>query len=214
RGLMTDEEYLDLAAGYGYSYDRAVTLLALARQPYTTAEVTDLARFTDTPDEQLISLLREAGYDADRAQTLLYVLRRRDLQKLLDELATRARALYQTGRLSQPQLEDILSSAHFSQDEIGVILATEDLSRAVAKQLTQSDLLAAYRDQVLDAAAVRAHLRQLGYQDEDVDVLLAMQHKQLSPSQVLDLLTRGRITPEEAQTRLVGLGYSADDAAA
>jgi hypothetical protein len=212
RGLISDEQYLDTAAGYGYSYDRAAILLALARQPYSTAEVIDLSRYLQIPDSQAIDLLREQGFDADRAGTLLFLQQRRALQKVLDELVVQARHLYQTGRLDQAQLEGILTSAHYGQDEVGVILATEDLVRGVAKQLSVAELLQAYRDQVLDAPTVRDRLRQQGYDDVDVDVLLAMQHKQLSPSQVLDLFTRGKVSAEEASSRLVGLGYSQADA--
>src|SRR5438270_403671 len=128
------------------------------------------------------------------------------------ELAREARTLYGAGRLTQPQLEDILASAHYSIDEIQVILAAEDLKRAVGTQLTVTEELAAYRDQLIDGPDLRERLRTRGYDDADIDLLIAMQHRQLSPSNVVDALIRGQLTPEEATAKLTGLGYSQADA--
>ena len=212
RGLITDEQYLDATAGLGYTYDRAAILLSLARQPYSTADAIDLYRFLQFPDTQVVDLLREQGYDKERAGTLLFLADRRAMQTHLDELAREARTLYGAGRLTQPQLEDILASANYKTDEIQVILAAEDLKRAVGTQLTVTEELAAYRDQLIDGPDLRERLRTRGYDDADIDLLIAMQHRQLSPSNVVDALIRGQLTPEEATAKLTGLGYSQADA--
>ncbi len=212
KGLVDDATFLDAAAAAGYSHDRAAILLGLRQQNYSTAEVEDLSRLLAVPDDLAIALLREAGWDSGRASTLLQLTRARQVQKALDELAVQARKLYQTGRLTQGQLTSILEEAHFPPAEVGIILATEDLVRAEAKQLTVSEIQAALRDGALDPGPARQRLRALGYQDEDVDLLLTVRGKQPSSGQIIDAVVRARITPEEGQARLVREGYSAADA--
>ncbi len=212
RGQLTDEGYLDAAAAAGYSHDRAALLLALAAQPYSTADVVDLVRYTGIPDEFAVGLLREAGWDSGRATSLLELSRKRQEQTVLNEVAATARALYKAGRITAEQLQAFLEQAHFTQTEQGMVLAVEGMARAVEKTLDRTEILAAYKAGIEDPPTTRGRLRQLGYQDPDIDVLLALQHRVLSVSQILALLTAGRLTQEEAMTRLQGEGYPPADA--
>ncbi len=212
KAQIDDVTFLDAAQAAGYSHDKAAQLLALGQRFYDVAQIRILNRLLAVPDTLALDLLREQGYTHGRDRAVLDILHAQDREVVLKELAAQARKLYQAGRLTQGQLTAILEEAHYRSDEVGIILATEDLVRAEQKQLTVAEIQTALRDGALDPGPARARLRQLGYQDQDVDILLSVRGKQPSSGQIIDAVVRGRLTPAEGQARLQREGYSPADA--
>lgn len=212
QGHLDDAGFIDVAESFGYTHDKAALLLSSARTPYTVAQIEELGRFESVGEDILLFLLRDHGYETERGRTILALARERETQKILDSLATTARRLFRQGKVTEQQLDAMMAEAHIPQRDRQIIMAEEQLLRAEGRSLTTGELLLAARHETLTAVEVRQRLRQLGYANDDIDVLLGNERRQLSTGQIVDALTRGRIPAGEAVRRLEAEGYTPEDA--
>lgn len=212
RGLLTDDQFLDLAADLGYSYEKATVLLALAQKTMPEADVEILWRKGLITEEDALRLVEEQGYGHDRAAAIWEARRGVRGQTLLDELAKTARDLFRQGDLTEDEYRAYLAEAHYHDEEIGLALQADQLALRREKPLSDGQLFQAIQHAALTQEQVRAELRKRHYTDDTIDVLFAIQVRQLTSGQVVDLFVRGAIVRAEAITRLERLGYTADDA--
>src|SRR5579864_811916 len=214
RGLLDAAAFADVAADAGFSPDRAQILLALAAQPLSQAEITQLYRQRKVTRDDAVGLLRSAGYLEADAGHLVDHADGLEQQKLLSEIATTARRLYKAGDLTEDEYRGFLGEANFTDDEITLALAADQLAMREEKALTLAELHGLLAAKLITPEDYRARLTRMHYASADIDLFLAQGVKKLSPHQIAVALTQGKLTEEQAQADLIALGYSADDAAA
>jgi len=214
RGLLDDAAFGDVAADAGFSQERARILLALAAQPLGQAEITQLYRQQKVTRDDAVSLLRSAGYLEADAGHLLDHADGIEQQKLLSEIASSARRLFKAGDITEDDYRGFLGEANFTDDEITLALAADQLAMREEKALTLAELHGFLAAKLITPEDYRARLTRMHYASADIDLLLAQGAKKLSPHQVAVALAQGKLTEEAALADLIALGYTADDAAA
>jgi len=211
RDAIDDETFLEAAQDAGYSHDRAMLLLGLARKEWTPAQLRDLWRFHDLPEEAVLQILQRQGYTAGMDTTLFTLLAGEEKIRLMRELEAQSRRLYRRGDFNDGDLRAVLLQSGLRDDEISIVIATETLARQDEKRAPVGDVLRAYQEAVLSAEETRQRLRTEGYPETDIDLLLALQVKRLSSGQLVEAFIRGRLTREEVTQRLVAQGYREDE---
>jgi len=212
QGLLGDGETAALLRDRGYTYDLANLLLNLAQKDFTLDQAAQLLQLGRIDDGKFQEIVRRQGYGADRAQLVGDLVRGKRSLGLLEEIADQARALYRVGQLEVGELQQVLGEAGYRAEEVELVLVREELARREARLLGKGEILSAYQDGTFDEATTRAHLRRQRYDDETIDVLLALQRRQLTPAEILTVYTAGRLDRTEALRRLVARGYDPEEA--
>jgi hypothetical protein len=135
---------------------------------------------------------------------------------------------YRQGRITRDQAIGRLVELDYDEDEADFFLSNVDVdideqrardAERDTRELTQGVVLRAYRDRVIPNAEASALLADLGYDDDQVSILLAVQDFDVE-SDLANLRARvveqdfkhARISDGEAMTRLAGAGINADRA--
>lgn len=213
KGLATDDQFYDTMAARGYNAARSMVLLNLHQKDFSLAEAQRLWRLRLIDDGKLHAIVRRHGYGDARADLLSTLLRTEKQQTILDELVATARRLFAMGRIGDGELTAILREAHWTDEEIALVRTHESLLRLEQKTLAVGEILEAFERGLILALETRTRLRNLGYADADIDILLGLRVRRLSVSQVTELFSRGALPRSEAERRLEGFGYSPEDAA-
>jgi len=212
QGLLSDADTAALLRDRGYTYDLGILLLNLQQKDFTLDQAAQLLALGRIDEGKFQEIVRRQGYGAERAQLVGDLVRGKRSLGLLEEIADQARALYRTGQLDAGELQQVLGEAGYRTEEIELVLVREELARREARQLTSGQILEAYQQGTFDEAATRGALRRLRYEDDTIDVLLALQRRQLTPAEILTVYTAGRLDRAEALRRLVARGYDQEEA--
>ena len=100
-----------------------------------------------------------------------------------------------------------------------IIKANEKLAPKLSKAPGVSELEFAYRKGIISEEEFKARLKDMGYSDEDITLEVAVAKarnvvpsKTLTTSEVLRAFKEGILNPNETASRLLSMGYDADDA--
>lgn len=175
RGRWTREQAGEELARQGYSEDRIEALIAATKKRLTPSQVID-GIFTALFDEETaIRMLMEDGYDDVTARTLLAIERAQRNDALSKRLADAAVSAYQTGAITDFELDTALGAA---LPEASIRQFYRDLAAfgrdARMKELSESDLEAAVKRNIISMSEYRAGLARLGYSPEAAGVLELM----------------------------------------
>jgi len=207
KGFMTDEQFYDTMAARGYNASRAAVLLNLHQKTIAVPEAVRMWRLRMIDDAKLLAIIRSEGYGEVRADLISTLVKSEKGEKILDEIATTVRSLWRRGRLTDEELRGALRDAYWTETEISLVLAHEQLLTRERATLTVAEELEAFQHAIIPEGDMRRRLRGQGYVDADIDVLLAVRARRLTEAQVIELFIRRRITRAEAETRLARLGY-------
>lgn len=212
QGLLTDDQVLTWLRRHGFNYERATLILNARQKRLSPAEAGDLYRTGAIGEDQLLQIIRHGGFGEERAALIYKLEQGKRREGLLGRLATHVMTLYQRGKVTKDELATLLREAHFKDDEIELAVLVGNLENTASRDLSETQLLDAFGQGVLDALTVRGRLRHLGFDDQDIDVLLALHTKKLVSRDILEAAARGLVSRADAINRLTVQGYSAEDA--
>ncbi len=207
KGFVTDEQYYDTLAARGYNASRAMVLLNLHQKQISVADATRMFRLRMISETKLTEIIRGQGYGEVRAGLVATLVKSEKGEKILDEIAATVRHLWQAGKLTDEELRGALRDAYWTETEISLVLAHENLLRREGKSLTVAEELEAFQHALIDEVQVRASLRRQGYLDTDITLLIGIRTRRLTEAQVVELFIRGQLNRLDAEGRLRRLGY-------
>jgi len=210
---IDDATYEDWMTDHGFNFERRSLLLEEAMANPTRAEIEQWLQLGVVDEDYAAQKLRRAGYREEDVWRYLSAFRLQRSSDELQALIRTAERLYQDGRVSLTYLQQLWDQAGLLPEEQDLRIVRLQLESATEKTLSKGEVLDAYRDGAIDEGEARARLCQMGYVDEDIDVLLRRETRRLSPAQVVDAAIRGLLSREEATQRLLQFGYSESDAA-
>jgi len=132
--------------------------------------------------------------------------------------------LFKTGKIDETTFRNLLKEMGYTDKAINayVQLAKEERTEK-ERDLTKSEILRAYREGILSEDEVRDKLREMGYDPEEIDILINLykpqkeievrgERRKLSLSTIRKAYYNGLIDKDTALVRLRDLGYSDEDA--
>lgn len=185
-------------------------------------------------DVELTSALLSMGYDDDSAAfTLRLEKARKDAkaaterarhEKAVATIGRRVRRLSRAGRLDEEVVRLELEELDVSDEGIARFFATYKVKPLPAsKDLSRADELAAFRLGIVDETTLRERLARLGLDERETSQLIATERakmkkpagaggKDLSKGDIMSLLKKGVMDPDEAHEGLTRIGYDANEA--
>jgi len=198
-------------------------------------------RYNMLSAEQLQERYEWLGFKTEDAQIMSGVALRSSLDRYYTRLETVARAAFRKGKLSEGAFKSILKIINTPEEAIPIIFAAERLATAVdvrevteePRTLTASQILSLYKQEILSHDQALSRLEAMEFSVEDAGLLLSLYApvppapppktvedrraellrgpRILSPSEVLKAYSTGLINREDASTKLLGMGYTAED---
>lgn len=178
-GAWTPQRGIEELAKSGVPEDTARAILeeALTGKLATERDLvkTDiLAAYRDGLMEagQATSSLEGLGYDADEAQLILAIEDHRWEESFRTALVSRFRALYTSGKITEDEAQAGLAKLGLAGKAAAKYLALWDAARETPyAALTESQVRAAAKAGVVDAAYYRTWLTDHGYTSDEADIL-------------------------------------------
>jgi hypothetical protein len=218
---LTEAEALDQFDALGFRSQDAYQLLQLADAIPGIGELQQAYLFGLRDETFVRDQLARIGYDAAGVDLLVDVYLKRAETAGGDMLRTVAQKGYLEDHLSEAQYRAILASVNVPQPSIDLEIQAAALVKTWGRlQLTIAEVKALNLAGQIDDHASLSKLVANGYSQEDGQTIIDSWHKGakagrlgLGESKLLSYELGGLITRDEAYSRLVGLGYKADDAA-
>jgi len=184
RARWTREQVGEELARQGYSEDRIEAIITATKKRLTSSQVID-GIFVALWDEAIAkTMLMEDGYDDTTAAQLIAIERAQRNDALSRRLADAAVSAYQSGAISDFELDTALGAA---LPDASMRVFYRDLALfgrdARAKDLSESDLETAVKRNIITMSDYRAGLRRLGYTDDAAGVLELMLRDTLNDAQ-------------------------------
>jgi len=177
--------------------------------------------------EDLTERYEWLGYKPEDARLMAGLAQRWSLDRYYTRLETVARAAYRRGKLSREGLLEILKQINTPKPAIDLIIEAEDIAREamvrepgeVENTLTTSQVLSLYRKSLITHEYASTRLKDMGYPDEDVSLLLSLAAPSPEPVEVnRDLITaasmlyrEGLLSKDEFEGFLRKAGLSEED---
>ena len=136
--------------------------------------------------------------------------------------------MFREGKITETDARLRLRELGYSPDEVQLLIelyrpAQRAEKAAKERDLTTSQILTAFRYGLISEAEARAWLKDLGYDDREVDLLIRIEKvkiqssvkeraRDLSKTDILSMLAKQLLSPEEAKQMLIDIGYSEEEA--
>lgn len=226
RGHISVTEYFDLMAHKGWTSERAGILRLLNSETLSRSDIQRLLNAGVLTDSAATNHLTALGYTGPMAETVLWLLKNERLQGMNGALAQLARDMFRDREIGQDQFLLLLQQADYTPEERAQLLAIGQLERSRPRRLSASTMEEAFREDLVDTAALGVYFAQEGYSPADVQILvtLAVRAKlraeardeaaqlaklpKLGLSHFLEFHRRGIIASQELVTALAGLKYT------
>jgi SOS response regulatory protein OraA/RecX len=125
-----------------------------------------------------VAALQPLGYEADEAEMIIEVAKLQRIVSQQSAAVDKVRSLYTGHSIDAAAARGALAAMHVPAEEIDDILRLWTLEReANVKHLTESEIVSAFKTDLLDQAGAQARLEQIGYTPEDAWVLLSIAAK-------------------------------------
>jgi len=165
------------------------------------------------------------GFKPSDAEIMARIAERSSLDRYYTRLETVARAAYRKGKISRETLIEILSRVQTPAPAVDLVLEAETIAKdagvlEIAEEpriLSVSQVLRAYEARIMDRSAAESRLKALGFEPEDIQLLLLMSepapvrpeiHTELISAASM-LYRQGLMDPEEFKGRLRQAGLTA-----
>jgi len=124
-------------------------------------------------ESEFLARLREIGYTENAAKLILDIERARKFDSLVDKYISKLEDLLESGWIDENDFRSNLSTLGIPDEEIDLRLQIISLERVPKrKKLTLSQITKAYKLGVIDLSTAVKKMRDLGYADEDIAILL------------------------------------------
>jgi len=126
-------------------------------------------------ESEFLAKLRELGYTENAAKLILDIERARKFDSLVDKYISKLEDLLESGWIDENDFRSNLSTLGIPDEEIDLRLQIISLERVPKrKKLTLSQIVKAYKAGIIDLTTAIDKLRDLGYADEDIAILIQL----------------------------------------
>jgi hypothetical protein len=172
RGRWNREQAGEELARQGYSEDRIEALIAANKKRLSASQVIAGIWVGLWDEEGAVALLIEDGYDDVNARRMISIERAERLARYNEKFASAAISAYQTGAISDFELDSALAVAYELADDRNAARSLAEFGRAARiKELSESDLEAAVKRNIITMSDYRDGLARLGYSPDAAGVL-------------------------------------------
>jgi Holliday junction resolvasome RuvABC DNA-binding subunit len=169
--------------------------------------------------------LQQLGYTTDDIDTIFPFLLNERVYTYTEKIAEEALNLYETGRITDSQLRDFLSTAHWQDLEITTAIQYADLKK-LKVTLSSSEVLELYRHKLMTQTDAITYLENIGYNSTDANLLLQLEIAKEAPkpprvrvlgghtltvAEILKAYKERINSLQETVSRLKEYGYSDED---
>jgi len=201
----------DVMKDYGLNPENTVKLLEASYKYMTLSDAEKAMRLGIISENTFKSYLLHQGYHPTHADILYKLAKQEVIESTLRKIADNALEAYAKGLIDKSTVKQILTDCKYSPEEQDLMIIQRDFQNIADKTLTTSQVLQAYREGVLTLAQTKDRLKRMGYNEEDIDILLKIEKRELSVGEIQEALVRQLIDENKAKEKLRKLGYSDED---
>ncbi|MEM2149848.1 MAG: hypothetical protein QXO46_08275 [Nitrososphaerota archaeon] len=206
------DEIKEKLKDYGYDPTNAAIVISAHQKKLSETDIEKLFKYGLIDENKYKELLQGRGYNQYHIPLLVELTKTEEVYKHLHDTLEVLIDLYLSGKVTYDEVTAVANQIGVDKRELDAMITHKKWKRIRDNTLSKSEVLSAFTRGLLDENQTRDYLRLLGYFDDDIDILLALQKKTLSVSQIQDAVLRGLLTYEEAKKKIMQLGYSPDDA--
>lgn len=181
RGSYTPAQGADRLAKLGFFPDDIKAMIDWATQDknqatkdLSTAQIIDLYELQLRDKTATVADLVDLGWDATEADWMLSISDVRTMRRKLDRSVVRVRSAYLAHRIDDQAASTALDAMGVPSAARDDLLDTWDVERSVNVQvLSQAQLIAAAKKDIITSEVCGKRLVQLGYSPEDATILMA-----------------------------------------
>ena len=229
-GVISEADFLEKLQEIGYDRETAELIVnTVKKQIEKSLEIKprkmSVSQVLDAYFEGVIDLrtaldkLKLLGYSEEDATTLIKTEEKKRAPRPKKASLGALREAFRYGIITEHEFLAKLRELGYSYDEARMIVETEKKKITFSKKRASSaQLLRAFREGVIDEAELRQRLYDLGYVQEDIDLLVNMAKvsleipkKTLTHTEVLRAFREGIIDEDECAYRLMQMGYPVED---
>lgn len=229
-GRITQDEAIRWLRLQGYSDEAIALILDSAKEEriekdkeLAKSDILGLFRYRIINESEALDALKALGYDDREARLLIDLTKARIPKEKVEKGRDLSKAdvlkALRLGVITQDEATDFLKRLGYDDTEIKILLAVnssiankepEERKREIAK----SDILRALRLGIITKGRAYDLLKNLGYSDEQIELLLKIgeavqpEHRSLTPAQVGRAFQLGIMTEGEARQYWKALGYN------
>lgn len=162
----------ELAQAYVAS---AVHTKATSAKSLTVSQVTSL--YADRILDRATALgdLHKIGFESTEANLILDLADARARDKVRTQAVSRVRSLFVSRKIDRATAESDLAKIGLDNSQAGDLLPLWEVEQSTpSKQLTEAQLVAAYKAGIIDPPTLTDRLRGLGYDEADAGILAAL----------------------------------------
>jgi hypothetical protein len=209
RGRWSREALNEELARQGYSDDRIEALIASTKRRLSVSQVLDAIQTELFSEEVGRQLLMEDGFDETTAALLITVDRTQRIDAFNKRFADAAVAAFASGAITEGELD---ASLQLAFRDVRERQAYRDLARfqrqVRARDLSESQLEAAVKRNIIPISEYRSGLRRIGFTEEAIGVLELLLRDELNDRAEAERLKRERderLAAEREAKRLADL---------
>ena len=201
---------------------------AFPRRFLTKSEIEKLYKQQIIDEKTYRTLMRALGYTDFAIDYTLKLITNEKVEKDRELSKSEILRAYRENILSRDDVVIKLRALGYSDEEIEVLLKlykdlreTEDKKKE--RDLTTTQILRAYKLNLISREELRDYLKKLGYDDKEIELLIKIytaekelskheKSRELSKSEIVNAFLLELISYEDAKQRLISLGYDEDEA--
>jgi len=217
-GVISDDEFRDVLRDNGWREEDIDKVIDLSFTELSQGQILSFLNKGIIDEKTAFDLLIRLGY---RPKHVTWILIENALQQAGDQRGAyigTLRKAFKVGRLTEDQFRSMLSQLGLMPEAIQLEVDLIKLDREEeAKDLTLSQIKAAYVEGILNEQEVRTHLQRDGYQQNSINILLQLWNREREPEfrklnqrTIVSAFVEGVIDESEARERLRDLRFSPD----
>lgn len=175
QGSISEEEYFELQARHGLPRQYAATMKLLKGRFPFKYDIERMFRLGMFSQEEMVELLRKRGFLPEIAELLTEMYQRLGEDSANRRTATVAADMFRDGEIDEAEFRAILADVGLTPEEIEARIGLGLLERARPRRLPRSVMESGFRAGLIKADRLRSYYEGLGYNDEDVGILMEIQ---------------------------------------
>jgi hypothetical protein len=219
-GEITQDQLYTALKDDGWRDEDISKWIRLAYKNVSESVLFDLYDNGDMSQEDLIKRLRASGYDTSNIQLILLNHRNQTSQEATDVSLSTLRSSFKKDLISESEYRSLLTKLKKSSQEIDLLIALDSASKkADARDLSISQIKAAYNQAIIAEAEAVYQIKQLGYSADSAAILMDTWQREnvpnfvkLNRTTILDAYRYGVLQRGETLAKLQSVGFTAGDA--
>lgn len=220
RGLATEEQFKQAVRESRYKNKYVDLAFNLTEQVPPVETVTRALRYGAISESDAARIISMHGYSAKDTSIIIAAGTGERTNTFKDRMVTATAALYEQGIIAQSDLTSLVSSLGFSGDEATFIVKSADFHRearmigtvvsAIRGKYLNRHIARTTASGLIDQAGIPATQRDSLLKEWDIE--RGAFTRLLTPAQIIKAVGLDLMSADDAQARLVDLGYDQTDA--